>query len=186
MALLSYRATPLPWCSLSPAELLFGRKIATDLPQLSPLLTPHWSHLKHFKKTDKAYKSKQQIQFNRRHRTRSLPMLSTNTPVWVRTGRQQVPGTIVSKSHMPRSYTVRTSSGLVRRNRHHLAPRIGGPSQYYRDVDLEIDTPLPEEPISEGAANATEDQTVPRPPIRTRLQTGTTMRPRNVILEKGR
>ena len=100
MALLSYRAIPLPWCSLSPAELLFGRKIATDLPQLSPLLTPHWSHLKHFKKADEAYKSKQQIQFNRRHRTRSLPMLSTNTPVWVCTGRQQVPGTIVSKSHM--------------------------------------------------------------------------------------
>ena len=32
LALLSYRATPLPWCNISPAELLFGRKIATDLP----------------------------------------------------------------------------------------------------------------------------------------------------------
>ena len=26
LALLSYRATPLPWCRLSPAELLMGRK----------------------------------------------------------------------------------------------------------------------------------------------------------------
>ena len=34
MALLSYRATPLPWCGLSPAELLMGRKIRTDVPQL--------------------------------------------------------------------------------------------------------------------------------------------------------
>jgi len=33
MALLVFQATPLPRCSLSPAELLFGRKIATDLPQ---------------------------------------------------------------------------------------------------------------------------------------------------------
>ena len=35
-ALLSFQATQLPWCSISPAELLFGQKIATDLPQLTP------------------------------------------------------------------------------------------------------------------------------------------------------
>ena len=33
MALLSYWATPLPWCNLSPAELLMGRHIQTPLPQ---------------------------------------------------------------------------------------------------------------------------------------------------------
>ena len=46
LALLSYRATALAWCSLSPAELLFGHKIATDLPQLSSQLTPRGPHLK--------------------------------------------------------------------------------------------------------------------------------------------
>lgn len=33
MALLTYRATPLPWCQLSPAELCVGRQIQTTVPQ---------------------------------------------------------------------------------------------------------------------------------------------------------
>jgi len=69
------------------------------------------------------------------------------------TGRKQVPGTIV---YMPRLHTVWTSAGLVHRNHHHLTPRLGGPSQYDAKIDLETDTPLPDEPISEGAANAAE------------------------------
>ncbi len=40
MALLSYRATPLPWCGLSPAELLMGRRLRTDIPQLKRHFTP--------------------------------------------------------------------------------------------------------------------------------------------------
>ena len=35
LTLLSYRATPLPWCRLSPAELLMGRRIRTDVLQVS-------------------------------------------------------------------------------------------------------------------------------------------------------
>ncbi len=38
LALLSYRSTPLPWCSLSPAELCMGRKIRTTIPQSNQLL----------------------------------------------------------------------------------------------------------------------------------------------------
>ena len=78
LALHSYRAIPLPWCLISPVELLFGRKIATNLPQLDVHLLPY---LKAFQQTDSAHKSKQQTQFNRRHRTRSLPELPACTSV---------------------------------------------------------------------------------------------------------
>ena len=32
LALLNYRATPLPWCKCSPAELLMGRRLRTRVP----------------------------------------------------------------------------------------------------------------------------------------------------------
>ena len=39
IALLSFRAIPLSWSSLSPAELLFGWKMNTDIPQSNAQLT---------------------------------------------------------------------------------------------------------------------------------------------------
>ena len=38
-ALMSCRAMPLPWCGLSPAELLMGSVIRTDVPQVKKYLT---------------------------------------------------------------------------------------------------------------------------------------------------
>ena len=49
LALLSYRSTPLPWCGLSPAELLMGQKIRTNLPQREEGLLPKWILLQDFK-----------------------------------------------------------------------------------------------------------------------------------------
>ena len=55
-ALLSYRATPLPWCALSPAELLMGRRIRTDIPQMMESFVPKWSHIANFRSLDEKYK----------------------------------------------------------------------------------------------------------------------------------
>ena len=107
--------------------------------------------------------------FNRRHRARILPILDKNTPVWVRTGKRQVPGTIISKTQMPRSYTIQTSSGVVRRNRYHLAPRLGGQPQTDVGVHVETETAFPQEPASEETSDTGEQRTVPRSPIQTRL-----------------
>ena len=40
-AMLTYWATPLPWCGLSPAELCMERRIRTMVLQSTEFLTPH-------------------------------------------------------------------------------------------------------------------------------------------------
>ena len=59
LALLSYRATPLPWCDKSPSELLMGRKVRTGIPQTDEHFLPDWSFLSEFRKRDMEYKRKQ-------------------------------------------------------------------------------------------------------------------------------
>ena len=58
LALLSYRATPLVWCNLSPAELLMGRRIRTPVPQSDQQLIPKWSYLKNFRKQNELCKNR--------------------------------------------------------------------------------------------------------------------------------
>ena len=49
LALLNYRTTPFPWCNLSPAELMMGRQIQNNMPQVDKHLVPKWSYLSDFK-----------------------------------------------------------------------------------------------------------------------------------------
>ena len=56
LALLNYRAMPLPWCSLSPSQLLMGRRIRTPVPQVKEHFIPDWSHLTDFRSCDTKYK----------------------------------------------------------------------------------------------------------------------------------
>ena len=59
LALLSYRATPLPWCGLSPAELLMGRRLQTDIPQPKRVFIPDWPYLTSFCVKDEEQKRQQ-------------------------------------------------------------------------------------------------------------------------------
>ena len=123
MALLSYRATPLAWCGLSPAELLMGQKIRTTVPQPTNVFIPTWTHIQNLTTLHQSYKSKQDDYYNRQHRVKSLPNLPDNTPVWVQTENSQVPGTVVQQAATPRSYVVSTPTGQVKRNRVSLRRR---------------------------------------------------------------
>ena len=106
LTLLSYRATPLPWCNLSPAELLMGRRVRTDVPQSVKSLTPNWPHLSGFAQKDCEYKDQQKQNFDKRHRARPLPLLLDKTPVWVNTQGHQTPGQVVGPANTPRSYVI--------------------------------------------------------------------------------
>ena len=124
LTLLSYRATPLPWCDLSPGELLMGRRLRTDVPQVANQLVPNWPHLQGFAEKDKHFKEQQKEHYDRRHRVKSAEQFPADTDVWANTQGKQVPGTIVANSNAPRSYIVSTPSGEVRRNRYHITERL--------------------------------------------------------------
>ena len=122
IALLSYRTTPLPFCQLSPTELLMGRKVRTDIPVIPSQLIPKWEYLDHFRHCDKRFKQRQRRDYNLRHRVRTLPDLPDETDVWIRTGNTQSEGRILTPADTPRSYLVSTQGTTIRRNRHHLQP----------------------------------------------------------------
>ena len=122
LLLLSYCSTPLHWCTLSPSELLMGRRVTTTVPQVSDQLTPQWNFLPDFRKQDDKFKKEQEMQYNRRHRVQNLPELPDNTSVWVTTNNTNEPGIVVSPAGTPRSYIVETNGGQVRRNQQHLTP----------------------------------------------------------------
>lgn len=52
LALLSYRATSLPWCGRSLAELSVGRSIHSNIPQSPDILEPQWPHISDFRESD--------------------------------------------------------------------------------------------------------------------------------------
>ena len=59
LALLAYRSTPLPWCGLSPAQLLMGRHIRSTVPQIPQCFEPEWSYLPEYHEKDALEKRKQ-------------------------------------------------------------------------------------------------------------------------------
>ena len=158
LALLSYRATPLQWCGLSPSELLMGRQIRTTLPQVAQHLIPHWSFLESFHQQDKKYKRAQKRNYDRYHKARPLPELADDTPAWIRTDNSQQSGRIVSTYSEPRSYIVSTSTGQTRRNRSHVVP-------------------IPTQANSPETKRETQTNESQRSPVQTRSQTGTIRRP---------
>ena len=120
LVLLSYRATPFPWCGKSPAELFMGRKIRTLLPQTTASLVPQWHYLPEFKTANKKFKDQQKNYYDVRHRVCSLPDIPDNTDVWITTNEQNSTGRTIRRADAPRSYIVQTPSGELRRNRSQL------------------------------------------------------------------
>ena len=122
LAILSFRATPLPWCGLSPSELLMGRQIRTTVPQSSIHFTPKWTYLSKFRVADKQFKEIQKKNFDKRHRVCEREEIPEGSEVWVNGGAQPEGGRIVATDPSPRSYIIATPNWKVRRNRSQIIP----------------------------------------------------------------
>lgn len=171
LTMLCYRATPLPWCGLSPAQLLMGRLIRTNLPQISEHLVPKWDFLDTFRGKHQRYKDKQKCNYDLSHRVQSRSEIPIGTEVWVSSGsHDRLRGKVTSSANTPRSYLVETSSGEVRRTQGHLVP-----------VQEEIDAGQKSTVVGqeEPAVNGRSIGPTPSSPIasRTRVKTGVSIRP---------
>lgn len=118
LALMTYRATPLS-NGHSPAELLMGRRLRTTVPIIPSSLRPGWTNLRRLRQEEKDSKRKQQLNYNRRHKTYLLPRLNIGDHVWVSDSKER--GTVLKTANTPRSYLIETPSGVLHRNRCHLA-----------------------------------------------------------------
>nr|XP_023665577.1 uncharacterized protein K02A2.6-like [Paramormyrops kingsleyae] len=124
LALMSFRATPNTSTSISPAELLMGRKIRTTLPTLQKNLRPKWPSKASIREKDEAAKEQQAYYFNRRHGVKDLPVLRPGDSVLLKLdgeSRWKGPAKVLTESTTPRSYNVSHDKvGERRRNRRHI------------------------------------------------------------------
>ena len=162
LTLLIYRFTPLPWCSLSPSQLLMGRRLRANLPLVAEQLKPEWSYLEDFCEQDSSFKRKQKEDYDRRHGVHPLPPIPDDSEVWITSDKNRViPGRVTGQRETPRSYTINTPNGQVCRNRHQLnvmpSPQSSSP-----------------DPVSVQAPSTSSSSVSPAPNrIMTRSQTGT-------------
>ena len=80
--LLAYRTAALDG-GPSPAELLMGRKLKTDIPILGNQLEPAPSKIKAYRRQLAEKQEKTKVAYNKFHRTKSLPDLKGGDEVWV-------------------------------------------------------------------------------------------------------
>jgi len=81
--MLNYRSTPLPWCNISPAELLMGRKLRTLLPLIEKQLILQWNYLPEFKNANQKFKDQQKKYYDKHHGTMERPLIPEDSEVWV-------------------------------------------------------------------------------------------------------
>ena len=133
LALLVYRSTPLSVSGYSPAELLMNRKLRTTLPILPENLKPQVPEYSKLQYTEKQHREQQKQNFDSRHAAHNLTHLREGMTVWI--SDHKCLGEVISQAG-PRSYLVKTSSGVLRRNRRHL---IHSPNEQFTcDEDLDI------------------------------------------------
>lgn len=161
LAVLSYRATPMPWCGWSSAELLMGWRIRTTVPQMRKQLTPTWSYLLELTLANAKFKQLQKKGFDQQHRVQEQSEIPDGSEVVITTDKEPIDGHVIRPAETPRSYIAETPWGEIWRNRSQL-------NVVHENTNKKL-LPNPE-PASENTT------TGPRHTA-TRLQTGTAITP---------
>ncbi|KAJ1526442.1 hypothetical protein ONE63_009576 [Megalurothrips usitatus] len=126
--LLAYRTAPLE-SGYSPAELLMGRQLRSQVPVIPSKLQPREVDRQRHRAALQRRRERGKADFDRRHRAKELRPLVSGESVWVRD--KGVPGIVLRRREEPRSYDVRCQGvGVLRRNRAFLRPLCR-----QRDVD---------------------------------------------------
>lgn len=157
IALLQYRNTPLSGLEVSPAQLLFSRRLRTKIPTTAQSLLPATTN-QHKQLEERQQRQKQYYDAG----SRDLQPLQPGDVVRVKNDGQWQGGKVVSLHELPRSYIVQTENGsLLRRNRRHLIKTSEEPPNVITDIDN------PEVPCdtrsnkSSGAAPGIEQRETP-------------------------
>ena len=162
-SLLVYRTTPLE-CGISPAQLLMGRRLRSNLPiQENLLKTKEGGKVQRFKEQQKA---KQKFYYDKG--TQNLPELHTGDYVRLKdkTNTWSQKATVINEVH-PRSYTIQTEEGAVlRQNRRDIM----GPATADQSADAAAEQPghsvAGEEPGHSDSSSPEAPVPVQDPPFR--------------------
>ena len=120
LAMLSYRTTVIDDIGLSPAEMMFSRRLKTTLPTSAPLLQQKGLP-KNLKKRFRKRQEKQKQYYDRG--SKPLKPLKPGDNVVMQHKSTWKPATVTEEHHTPRSYVVENEYGQqYRRNRRHLRP----------------------------------------------------------------
>ena len=166
LAMLTYRATPLE-NGHSPAELLMGRRLRTNLPQTAAQLEPTLPNSAEVREKERKMRDRMKRNFDKRHRVKNLKQLNPGDIVWI--PEHEAGGTVVRESNT-RSYVVQTDNGTFRRNRRDLIlmpDGTGTPSRGAENDQSDLDPPA-ETGVSQRANGETKTRSgrVSKPPAR--------------------
>ena len=156
LALLIHRSTPTAPTGESPAMLAYGRNLRTTLPCLPVSLDPCLVNKEAVKDRDTRSKLSSKANFDRRHGAKELPELLPGDTVLQKLDNEKEwsdPATVI-KQCAPRSYEIRSSKGLYRRNRRHLM-------RTSRPIPQPVQISLPSVPLTQPT---TPDPVLPMRP----------------------
>ena len=151
LALLEYRNTPITGLEYSPAQLLMSRTLRSKLPTAEKLLQPKvvdaHDALKRRQVRQKTYYDKHAA---------PLAPLRPGDVVRVQRGNSWEPAIVADFCDQPRSYTIQTEQGLLRRNRRHLRKSAEHPPLFIPPTDDNAVVPMRPPPR--------QDVRLPEPP----------------------